>query len=258
MREWLGFIACGIVLYVLLVHTKDAFLPISTGNAMVIVEPRKHAKLAYVLHNYDKNVDPSYTLYIFHGKSSGEFAREAAKDVTRRKVIFEPLTVDNLSADEYNALLKSSAFYDAIDAENILVFQTDSVSCAKSPFQMKDFEAYGYIGCPYDTSIGKGVHWGKSNSFYGVGGLSFRQKSAALACIAHEKSVDPKFPEDVFFSNCVEKGYGRKPEHAGVLQSLCTQNFHGMPSFGVHKPELLRKDQVGQLLQHCPESAEIF
>lgn len=257
MREWLGFIACCIAAYVMLVHTKDSFLSDSNGNAMVIVEPRKHAKLAYVLRNYDKNVDPSYTLYIFHGKSAGEFARDAAKDVTRRKVIYVPLKVDNLSADEYNALLKTPSFYDAIDAENILIFQTDSVSCEKSPFRMKDFEEYGYVGCPYDNSIGKGVHWGESNSFYGVGGLSFRQKSAALACIASEKT-DAKFPEDVFFSNCVEKGYGRKPEHAGVLQSLCTQNYHGRPSFGVHKPELLQKDHVTALLEHCPESAELF
>lgn len=42
---------------------------------MVIVEPRAHPDLQYVLENFDKNMPLYYDLYIFHGKSYGGCAR---------------------------------------------------------------------------------------------------------------------------------------------------------------------------------------
>jgi hypothetical protein len=226
----------------------------STGSAMVIVEPRRHEKLGDVLENFDAGVDVSYDLYIFHGKSAGEYAREAARRVTSgRRVEFVRLDVDTLDANGYNALLKSSWFYNAINAENILVFQTDAVACLNPSLSLASFEKYGYIGCSVDHRIGPGAHWGPTNSFYGVGGLSFRKKSSALACLRAKRPA-ATFPEDVFFSNCVEQGFGQKPPDAATVQTFCTQNTFGKQSWGAHKPALLEKSHTKAFLEYCPSA----
>lgn len=229
----------------------------STGNAMVIVEPREHAKLKYVIQNFDRVMDPTYDLYVFHGKSTGAFAKDACAEVTKRKVVLVALDTDNLTPGDYNALLKNPRFYNAIDAENILVFQTDAALCANSKFSMRHFERYGYIGCPYSGGIGKGAHWGPENSMYGVGGLSFRKKSTVAKCLANELAGN--VPEDVFFSNCVEKGYGAKPEREEVMNAFCTQSVFKAPSFGMHKVNpMLNQAHRGPFLDFCPEARVFF
>lgn len=38
-------------------------------SAMVIVEPREHPNLQYVLENFDRLMPLHYDLYVFHGKT---------------------------------------------------------------------------------------------------------------------------------------------------------------------------------------------
>lgn len=230
----------------------------TTGHAMVIVEPRRHHLLRHVLSTFDAKMPPRYDLYIFHGKDNEDFAREASQVVTRRRIFLIKLDVHNLNANSYNALLKSKWFYERIDAEHILIFQTDTVACASSLFNIDEFEKYSYIGCPYDDRIGKGVHWGPKNSFYGVGGLSFRHRSACIACIDSVRTT-PEFPEDVFFSNCMDHGFKmQKPEHGGVLRAFCSQNTFNQGSFGVHQPTLMSTTDQRRLEASCPETAPFF
>lgn len=135
-------------------------------SAMVIVEPRKHHLLQYVLSNFHENMPLHYDLYVFHGKSAGPFARAAvaAANVTlRRRVYYRQLEEDDMDPKEpqlgqpwlvpYNLLLRTPDFWHQIDAENILVFQTDSVLCAGSPWRIQDFEHLGYIGCGRGTEV---------------------------------------------------------------------------------------------------------
>lgn len=224
-------------------------------SAMVIVEPRRHPMLRRVLENFHATMPQRYDLYVFHGTANGKFARRAARAVAGRRVFFVSLGVDNLDVDAYNALLKSREFYESIDAENILVFQTDAFLCSDSPFRIEDFERYSYIGCPYDDQIGKGVHWGSKNSFYGVGGLSFRHRSVCLKCIEHLPKSD--VPEDVFFSNCVEDT-GTKPENARVLQMFCSQNRAYDGSWGAHQVTSMGSDDKNRFVRSCPESVPFF
>jgi hypothetical protein len=228
-------------------------------NAMLIVEPRRHPALKTVLENFDEHMDPSWDLYVFHGKSAKAFAKKASQGITKRKVILIPLKTNNLTVDAYNALLKSRSFIHKIKAENILLFQTDAALCNKSPYMIDKFTKYNYIGCPYnDHKIGTSDTngWGKNN-FYGVGGLSFRKKSFMLSCIKKNPTISQKFPEDVFYSNCVAKTR-KKPKSALILTKFCTQGHFINKSFGAHKTRhMLRKSDRKRFTRYCPKAKEI-
>ena len=197
-------------------------------------------------------MDPSWDLYVFHGKTKYDYADKCTKNITKRKKFLFSLDTDNLTADEYNHLFKQLSFWNKVNADQILVFQTDTVLCKNSLYKIEDFMKYDYIGCPYDGNyIGKNPYraWG-DNYFYGIGGLSFRKKSFMLDCINRNPSVDPNFAEDVFFSNCVNET-NNKPETIKVLNQFCSQ-FHWLEkSFGLHKIGGIQNKN--DLYSFCPE-----
>jgi hypothetical protein len=202
---------------------------------------------------------PNWDLYIVHGKSFLQHAKDSVKGINRT-IFFIPLQTDNLTANEYNYLFKQLSFWNKIDAENILVFQTDASLCGKSTFDINDFINYDYIGCPYGNGYGKKLIWKtnhKDEFFYGIGGLSFRKKSFMKQCIL--KNEIPKhyknkknYPEDIFFSNCVDKH--KKPKSLKKLQQFCTQNKFTRKSFGAHKTLDIKKS----FYNYCPEAKELI
>ena len=230
-------------------------------KAIVIVEPRKHKNLEYVINNFDTLMDPDWDLYVFHGLSAAEFAATAVQSIQKRRVFLLPLHTDNLNADQYNELFKQSKFWNRVNAESILVFQTDVVLCSKSLQSIDRFTKYDYIGCSVDDkTIGFGG-WRWSNThpddyFYGSGGMSFRKKSFMLNCIRDNPNIDKAYPEDVFFSNCVAKSPNR-PETATVINDFCTQNKYVNNSLGAHRISMLSDDDKKRFIQFCPEASPI-
>lgn len=246
----LGFICIGLVY----LKNKEGFQ--TSPNAIVIVEPRKHKDLAKVIKNFDELMPKDWDLYVFHGKSSADFAKEATSGISR-KVFLEPLDSDNLTADEYNKLFGKESFWDRVQAENILVFQTDTALCKNSKFKIDDFSKYDYIGC----SVNKNVYafdepwWYEGKSpFYGIGGLSFRKKSFMKRCIAKYPEKAQNMPEDAFFSMCVQQS-PNKPPSGQVLTEFCTQHHFNSNSFGAHKTKELAEQDRNTFYEYCPESS---
>lgn len=234
----------------------------SNTSAMVIVEPRKHNMLKYVCKNFDKNMPKDWDMYVFHGKSNGYHAKDAVSEIKGRNIFLIPLKTDNLTPDQYNELFKSLDFWDQVKAENILVFQTDAVLCPASKYTIQDFMKYDYIGCgSYNGAIGNSREvWGKNesiqNSFYGVGGLSFRKNSFQKQCIRDYPNISPTYPEDVFYSNCVEKS-PNKPKAAVDLANFCTQDSFDRNSFGAHKTWYMKEGHSEPFYKFCPAARAI-
>ena len=234
------------------------------GKAMVIVEPRKHKLLKYVCENFDKNMSKSWDMYVFHGKSHRSHAEEAVANIKGRKVILLPLDKDNFTADDYNFTLKQLDFWNKVKAENILVFQTDAVLCPASKYKIKDFMHFDYIGCgSFNRAIGKEKPaWGKYKdtdeniSFYGIGGLSFRKNSFQKQCIRNYPNINPDYPEDVFYSECVETSI-HKPRSAMDLANFCTQDEFVSKSFGAHKTIFINDRQSESFYTFCPAATAI-
>jgi len=236
------------------------------GKAMVIVEPRKHKMLKYVCENFDTNMPKDWDLYVFHGKSHKEYAQQAVSNIKSRKVYLLALDKDNLQVKEYNHLFKQIDFWNQVKAENILVFQTDAVLCSSSQYKIKDFMHFDYIGCgAYNRAYGNEKEvWGKNelnnqikyNSFYGVGGLSFRKNSFQKQCIRKYSGINPDYPEDVFYSNCVEESI-HKPRSANDLANFCTQNNFEEKSFGAHKTYIIKQSDAEPFYKFCPAARAI-
>lgn len=242
-----------ILLILILIFTKRQDQ--HTSKALVIVEPRKHKDLSTVLKNFDELIPSDWDMYIFHGLSANSFAKEAAKVVKDRTVYFKTLDVDNLDADGYNSLLKQRSFWDKVNAENILVFQTDTAICSKTKFRIEDFIKYNYVGCNTDKkTIGNNHnldYW--KGPFYGVGGLSFRKKSFMIQCIKDNKRPE-NYPEDIYFSECAELTKD-KPEKVDIIHSFCTQSTYVKNSLGAHKTSILVGKESTDFYDYCPEAA---
>lgn len=229
-----------------------------TTKAMVIVEPRELPYLKYVLENFHANMPKEWALYYFHGASKGTYANQQVTGIQGRKVHVLPLASDNLSPDEYNELFQSTDFWAKVNAEHILVFQSDTVLCSKSPKKIDDFLKYPYIGCSYsDTTIGEAAAWGPGTYFYGVGGLSLRKKSFMLNCISKASTYTKKDAENARFGQCAHEDVS-KPETAGVLADFCTQDSFARHSLGAHKTWWqLNKSHRSAFYEYCPEAKHL-
>ena len=252
------FIIIGIIVLIIII----VYYNFTPSRAMIIVEPRKHELLKYVCENFDKNMDKSWDMYVFHGKTNGGFAAEATSEIRGRKVILIPLETDNLNADQYNELFKRLDFWNQVKAEDILVFQTDAVLCPASKYKIDDFTRYDYIGCAsYHGAIGNekevwAKKYSKGNSFYGMGGLSFRKNSFQKQCIRQYPNISKDYPEDVFYSNCVEKS-SNKPMDSVTLSNFCTQDTFDRRSFAAHSTWYMAEEQKKDFYQYCPAAKHI-
>jgi len=242
-----------LIIITVLFYVQALYRP---AKALVIVEPRKHKHLKTVCEQFDKEVDPSWDMYVFHGKTSGDFAKEATLGVRRRRLHLIPLDTDNLNADQYNELFKKHSFWNQVAAEDILVFQTDTALCPASKYKLEDFTKYDYIGCAtrHSVKIINGEIPKDEHHFYGVGGLSFRKKSFMMKCIKDNPNVTAKFPEDVFFSNCVAESPNR-PTDGYELARFCSQTSFQKRSWGAHKISRMEKDIKEDFLQFCPAAS---
>jgi hypothetical protein len=233
----------------------------SSDGALLIVEPREHPLLGPVIHEFSQRVPPDWVLYVAHGTENAEYARAATEGLDRR-VVFLPLHVDNLSADQYNRLFKTPEFWHVIDAEHILVFQTDAMPCGRM-LDTDRYQRFGYIGCAYGNEVGSTAPYWKPHSFYGVGGVSLRRKSFMLKCLARDKYRPSHGAEDVAFSDCVDElrtSY-RRPT-AQDVGDFCAQSGWGDPSkaprsYAAHQVGLMDAGMRQKFLAYCPTATQI-
>jgi glycosyltransferase involved in cell wall biosynthesis len=169
----------------------------SSSKCAVIVEPRNHEMLEPVIRNimprlnknweFDKKENNKWNLHIFCGNQNHELVKSL---LPNWKYKITNMEVDDLTREEYSSMLMNRDFWEKIDAEDILIFQTD---CAIfNGFDIDHWldKGYGYIGAAYSwgprdedgnlirDSICPPGKWFNMN-----GGFSLRKKSAMLKCI---------------------------------------------------------------------------
>jgi hypothetical protein len=192
----------------------------------VIVEPREHPALLFVLNNILENLSDEWNVLIFHGNKNIEYLNNIIDTKLHNykdKINLINLNVDNLTISEYNNLLTSESFYTQIPTETFLIFQTDSMISEKNKDNINKFLEFDYVGAPWSDS--------EQNSNVGNGGFSLRKKSKMIEKII--KCPYDNVHEDLFFSddNCL-KLY--KPDKELAKQFSVEHVFYDNP-FAVHK-----------------------
>lgn len=203
----------------------------------VIVEPREHKALSFVIENALENLPENWDVIIMHGNTNKDFVLDILdKDLSdyKDRITTKNLPVDNLTIPEYNRLLTSTEFYDNIPTEIFLIFQTDSVICNENRQLLGDFMEYDYVGAPWKDAVGNG-------------GFSLRRKSKALETLSQCKYNGEN--EDVYFANpCIDIS---KPS-LEQAKFFSTEAIYSETSFGVHKPwAYLNETEMENKIQKC-------
>jgi len=156
----------------------------------IIVEPRKHKALSFVLTNFCENLSNDWNFIIFHGNLNIDYINDIIVDKLsnhKHRISMLNLNVDNLTIPDYNNLfINNYEFYDNIPTEIFLVFQTDTMINTQYKHLINDFLEYDYVGAPWT--------WGE----VGNGGLSLRRKSKMLKIMKND--TKKHLPEDVYFA----------------------------------------------------------
>lgn len=94
------------------------------------------------------------------------------KQVSSGRVVLTELPA-NMTGIKKRDLLKSTWLWENMLAETVLLFGGNGALCANSPFQVKDFSRFDYIGAPWKSVKGNG----------GSGDISMRKRSVVLQAL---------------------------------------------------------------------------
>lgn len=185
----------------------------------VIIEPRKHPALFFVVKNVLTTLECK--VIICHGNRNKEFVDTIVKELPFKNLISTMhIHVDNFTQFEYSEFLKTNkSFYHAIPTETFLIFQTDSILFEKNKNLLNLFLKYDYVGAPWKDNVGNG-------------GLSLRKKSKMLEII--EKEPYNSLPEDVFFA--MNKSVPLLKPSVAKAKHFAVENIYEAVTFGSHQP----------------------
>ena len=203
----------------------------------IIIEPREHRALYFVLNNFLENLPTNWSIIIFHGNQNVDYVNnivDTKLSQYKYRIRLVNLKVDNLTGYEYSDILKNKYIYDHIKTEYFIIFQTDTLILKENKHLINDFLQYDYVGAPW-----------KIDNCVGNGGLSFRRKSKMLEIINQNSTQSTleihgnvfnisEIHEDIFFSYCKNVNV-YKPDFEKAKQ-FAVETLFCDTSFGVHKP----------------------
>jgi len=215
-------------------------------DTAVIVEPRLHKYLQNVIDNAIRNLSPETTIHIFHGIENKLYLEQLYNEnINSGKIQLTNMNVVNLTRRQYSDMLTTVKFWNMINGENILIFQTDScICCNVNDYDLSVYSNYGFVGAP--------IHQSSFN-----GGFSLRKKSLMIAAIMDNRSKKSTWPEDHFY--CVTKKHITKPcSYEDGLKFSVEGIYYDKP-FGIHNPiRYLNANDWKKLKLSRPEISLVF
>jgi mannosyltransferase OCH1-like enzyme len=176
----------------------------------VIVEFRKLPHLEFLIRNMCIKLGEHWAHTVICGTLNYEFIKEICSDISPKIHIIK-LGFENINQSEYSKILVTTAFWDLLQGEKILIYQEDSCIFKTN---INDFLQYDFIG----ASLPKNQNDTKSG--VGNGGFSLRSKSVMKYIIKtinikdmvfNSSTIDYKnftlslhYPEDIYFCKNME------------------------------------------------------
>jgi hypothetical protein len=198
----------------------------------IIIEPRRHPAMKFVLDSFLSNLDRRWNFIIFHGIENSEWIKTMINDTFNKdidRITLVNLNIYNLSHQQYNKLCATEEFINKIPTETFLIFQVDTMICSQEKDLIYEFIDYDYVGAPWSKEHKANPGCGK----VGNGGLSLRKKSKMLEII---RSVPYRleYHEDTYFCVVNTKIPLNVPDwEKAKLFSI--ETVYSSRSFGLHQ-----------------------
>ena len=202
----------------------------TSSGCAVIVEPRQHAALKFVIETAVQYLPPEWTIQLFHGTQNEAYAqRELKALIESGRLVLQKMPVANLTRVMYSQMFLTLEFWEKCLGEHILIFQTDSIFLPTSPHKLTDFFQWDYIGGPW---------WNRQGL---DGGFSLRTKSSAIAAIQNMPPQTRRIVqkgdlhEDQYFSAYFRQHpkYRMAPIHEA--QKFCVEGVYYEKPMAVHQ-----------------------
>jgi hypothetical protein len=200
----------------------------------IIVEPRQHPAMKFVLNNFLDTLDDRWSFIIFHGIDNKEWLEKIIDNnfnLSKNRITLVNLNVTNIEPlDGYSKYMTSIDFINQIPTETFLIFQTDTMISSLHKNLIYDFINYDYVGAPwFKTEDSKNPFDGK----IGNGGLSLRKKSKMLEVI-HNVPYPENMAEDEYFCIHNKTIPLNKPTYEQA-KLFAIETTYSPLSFGLHK-----------------------
>lgn len=231
---WLDFIEKS---YPIIENVPEKVLPLSENcpdNVAVIIEPRKHKNLEYVIKNIMYFL-PAYNwgMQIFCGNSNYDYVFDICINFPNIEIV--KMDVNNLTCWDYSYLKKSVTFWHKVKGKKQLFFQTDSI-LRKS--NINEFLQYDLVGAPWK--------WDIENKVGNSGICIMDKEKSKYIC---EKYYNDNDVDDIFFANNFTKENYNVANVYEAKQFSVEAIYYDNP-LAIHKPWLwLEKNLVENLLK---------
>ena len=216
----------------------------------IIVEPRRHAALRFVLNNSLECLPDNWNIILFHGNRNAEYSTTIADELNgiyksnnKVRLSLIHLNMENLNMRTYSELLAHRhIIYDHINTEYFLVFQTDSMIFKKNVYLLDDIinGNYDYIGAPWlNTDYKPNLE----RDYIGNGGFSLRKKITMIEIIEkhkyneHNSDNFDDWAEDLYFTKKYPDIKVCKPSYE-IAKKFSVESVFTELTFGCHKPWL--------------------
>ncbi len=225
--------------------------PYNESKVALLIENRPSAALAPVMLSFISVVPPDWRFRFMGSVESIKAINESAAireqvKLGKLDLTFIPSNMSTGSQEEISRFLTTAWLYDTVlkPAEWLLMFQTDSILCANSAYNINDYLEYDWVGAPWNPNS----RWG------GNGGLSLRRVSAILEVLKSQRRIDGSEPEDLWLTERLGDRIGTKVANASVSLTFAGETLVGRVNNKTHyvtastKAELMAASERNQLV----------
>ncbi|KAI4219567.1 MAG: hypothetical protein LQ349_008316 [Xanthoria aureola] len=144
----------------------------------------------------------------------------------RLDLTYIPKNMSVAGQEQISQFLTTLYLYDTLvkPAENLLVFQTDSILCSQSGKSLNDWLEYDWVGAP----------WSRNGRYGGNGGLSMRKVSSIIKVLKHQIRIPNSEPEDVWLSTRLGHLTGGKLANGTISNEFSVENTYTERPMGYH------------------------
>jgi hypothetical protein len=222
-------------------------LDTASKKTAILIEPRKHKAVPFVLQNLLECLPAEWDIQFFHGPSYTEWAKQALSACDPKqaqetpRITLKPCPTDSFASPvAYSAFVASREFIQQIPTEVFLIVQTDSMINPNRAKDLAKFTTYDYVGAP----------WPWDHLPVGNGGFSLRRKSALLKVLDKFGPLQGPY-EDQFFSSALQRLGANLPTREVAREFAVEQLFHPNP-IAFHKVWDHMPTRFDDLATVCP------